>query len=100
MSARETMIQTAPDLALLRMFNSEIRSRVPHRSSNREGSTIINGTPLIDITDDLIECGRVEYGLDVSRKGLRVFGKLESILPGGSVKVRPAVRIIEGAIVS
>jgi cysteine synthase len=88
--------QAEVDQLLLKKFESEIKSRVPHR----EGSRVVNATPLVDITDALIECAKAEYGLDISAHGARILGKFESGIFGGSVKVRPAVEIIGDAIAS
>lgn len=89
-----------PDLLLLERFRSEIKSRVPHLASGVSEPVVENATPLLDMTDDLIDCARSVYGLDISGNGLRVYGKLESSILGGSIKVRPAVQIIEEAIAS
>jgi cysteine synthase/rhodanese-related sulfurtransferase len=53
---------------------------------------------MIDLTEDLKECARSEYGLDLADEDLRVFGKFDSNLLAGSIKVRPAVNIIHDAI--
>src|SRR2546425_12185409 len=88
------------DELLLRRFQSEIASEVP-RLVERDGcKTFINPTPLDDLTAPLIECARVEYGLEIPARSIRVFGKFDSKIMGGSVKVRPAVEIIEDAIAS
>jgi cysteine synthase/rhodanese-related sulfurtransferase len=55
---------------------------------------------LEDLTAPLIECARVEYGLEIPAKSIRIFGKFDSKITGGSVKVRPAVEIVEDAIAS
>src|SRR6266511_925960 len=86
--------------ALLKRFLSEIKSKVPH-VVERDGSRIfVNPTPLEDLTVPLIECARVEYGLEIPANGIKIFGKFDSKIKGGSVKVRPAVEIIEAAIAS
>jgi cysteine synthase len=87
------------DNSLLSHFEQEIWSKVPHRAE-KPGSagTIINATPLVDITKDLKECSKSVFGLDLSGKALKVFGKFDSELLAGSIKVRPAVQIIHGAI--
>ncbi len=59
---------------------------------------VANPTPLVDLTDALAECARVEYGISIDPKSVRVFGKMDSQIFGGSVKVRPAVEIIREAI--
>lgn len=85
------------DTALLEHFQREIWSKVPHLEEKPEGK-VVNATPLLDITEVLKECARKEYGLDLTDIDLRVFGKQESDLLGGSIKVRPAVQIIHDAI--
>ncbi len=84
------------DADLLREFHAQVGSKVPHWEEGR----IVNETPLLDLTDALKECARIEYGLDLPAVDFRVFGKLESSISTGSVKVRPAVQIIESAISS
>ena len=79
---------------LLVRFDQEIKSLVPHS----EGGKVENPTPLVDVTGVLIECAKMEYGLGL--RGIRVFAKLDSKIEGGSVKVRPAVSIVEDAIAS
>jgi cysteine synthase/rhodanese-related sulfurtransferase len=84
------------DGELLERFESEVLSVVPHLD---EGS-VINPTPLVDVTEVLLECAGAEYGLHPSDDGARVFAKLDSQIKGGSVKVRPAVSIVEEALSS
>jgi cysteine synthase/rhodanese-related sulfurtransferase len=79
---------------LLGKFESEVWSKVPHV----EGGEVKNKTPLVDVTEALLECGRTEYGLDIDGENVKVFAKLDSKIPGGSVKVRPAVTIVKEAI--
>jgi len=69
-----------------------VKARVP----NLKGEVVTNPTPMVDVTDVLLECARTEYGLGLGEA--RVFAKLDSKIQGGSVKVRPAVAIIESAI--
>jgi cysteine synthase/rhodanese-related sulfurtransferase len=88
------------DEALLKRFQSEIKGKVPYTVERDGSKTFVNPTPLEDLTTALIECARVEYGLEIPAKGLKVFGKFDSKIIGGSVKVRPAVEIIEDAITS
>ena len=90
--------ERAVDSLLLDRFVREIKSVVPHLDA--EGAAIVNCTPLVDLTDELVECARSEYGLNLSGRDLKVYGKLESKMVGGSVKVRPAIQIIEDAITS
>lgn len=86
------------DSSLLEHFQREIWSKVPHLEEKPDEVKVVNATPLIDITEDLRECARKEYGLDLADKDLRVFGKFDSNLLAGSIKVRPAVQIIHDAI--
>jgi cysteine synthase len=85
------------DGILLEHFEKDIWSNVPHLEGQSEAK-IVNATPLVDITKDLRECARNVYGLDLADTHLQVFGKFESNLLAGSVKVRPAVHIIHDAI--
>jgi len=85
------------DADLLVEFRTKIESRVPRVLSDH---TISNATPLVDITDDLISVAREEYGIDLSGRGAKVYGKFEGKALGGSIKTRAAVRIIGEAIAS
>ena len=82
------------DNALLSDFEREIWSKVPHAEESR----IVNATPLVDITGDLKECAKTVFGVDLADKALKVFGKFDSDLLAGSIKVRPAVQIVHDAI--
>lgn len=86
------------DEPLLSHFHREIWDKVPHLEESNGEVKVINATPLIDITEDLRECAIKEYGLDLSNKNLRIFGKFDSKLPAGSIKLRPAVHIVHDAI--
>src|SRR5207245_4546205 len=97
---QESTAKPQVDEALLRRFRSEIASKVPHIVERDGSKTFVNPTPLEDLTTALIECARVEYGLEISARIIKVFGKFDSKITGGSVKVRPAVEIIEDAIAS
>jgi len=88
------------DVELLRKFQANIKIKVPHVHYRRSGPAIANPTPLVDLTTLLVECARTEYGLDISSREAKVYGKFDSEIFGGSVKVRPAVRIVEEAIAS
>ncbi len=88
------------DEALLKRFQTEIKSKVPYVVEKDGSKSFVNPTPLEDLTVPLIECARVEYGLEIPPKSTRIFGKFDSKITGGSVKVRPAVEIIEDAIAS
>ncbi len=86
------------DHDLLAKFNSEIKNKVPHLRKDST-SSVVNATPLVDLTGAVAECAKTEYGLEIP-KTAKVFGKFDSRIFGGSIKVRPAVEIIEDAIVS
>ncbi|MGI0064362.1 MAG: pyridoxal-phosphate dependent enzyme [Nitrosopumilaceae archaeon] len=88
------------DNVLLEHFQQEIWSKVPHLEEKAGEVKVVNATPLIDITEDLRECARKEYGLNLVDTALQVFGKFDSNLVAGSIKVRPAVQIIHDAIVT
>ncbi|HEV2193786.1 MAG TPA: pyridoxal-phosphate dependent enzyme [Nitrosopumilaceae archaeon] len=87
------------DSVLLEHFEREIWSKVPHLEKP-DGVKVVNATPLIDITKDLKECAKKEYGLDLTNTDLQVFGKFDSSLLAGSIKVRPAVHIVHDAILT
>src|SRR2546426_6719006 len=86
------------DNDLLQRFDLEIGRKVPHSDSS--SGKVANPTPLIDLTDPLSECARVEFKLDISERKCRVFGKFDSAILGGSIKVRPAVSIVRDGIAS
>ncbi len=88
------------DHTLLERFQQEIWSKVPHLEEKQDDAKVVNTTPLIDITDDLKECAKNVYNLNFDEADLKVFGKFDSNLPTGSIKVRPAVHIIHDAIVT
>ncbi len=88
------------DNVLLEHFKQEIWSKVPHLEEKQGETKVINTTPLIDITEDLKECAKNVYNLDLAGADLKVYGKFDSNLLTGSIKVRPAVHIIHDAIVT
>lgn len=88
------------DHVLLERFQQEIWSKVPHREENQGEMKIVNATPLIDLTEDLKECAKNVYKLNLTDVDLKVFGKFDSNLLTGSIKVRAAVHIIHDAIVT
>jgi cysteine synthase A len=92
--------RTDIDSSLMERFEREIWNKLPHLEEKSVESKVVNPTPLIDITEDLKQCARIEYGLDLAYKDLQVFGKFDSNLLAGSIKVRPAVHIIYDAIAS
>ncbi len=83
---------------LLGRFEREILARIPHLEG--DGRKVANPTPLVDLTEDLRECARKVYKEDLGGADLRVYGKFDSSLPGGSIKTRAAVHIIHDAISS
>jgi len=88
------------DNILLEHFEQEIWSKVPHLEDKQGEVKVVNATPLIDITEDLKECAKNVYNLNLADADLKVFGKFDSNLLTGSIKVRPAVHIIHDAIVT
>ena len=87
--------QAGVDSALLERFEREIWSKIPHVGADGK---IVNATPLRDLTRDLRECAKSAYGLNLDGADLRVYGKFDSVLPGGSIKSRAALHIIHEAI--
>ncbi|MFB5619438.1 MAG: pyridoxal-phosphate dependent enzyme, partial [Candidatus Nitrosomaritimum aestuariumsis] len=90
------MQESDVDKALLEKFEQEIWSKIPHL----EGDKIVNATPLIDLTNDLKECAKSIYKINLDEKDLKVYGKFDSTLLSGSIKVRAATHIIHNAITS
>ena len=88
------------DKDLLERFKQEVWSKTPHFEENQGETKIVNATPLIDMTEDLKECARKVYKINLANTDLKVFGKFDSNLLTGSIKVRPAVHIIHDAIVT
>ncbi|MDC8453285.1 MAG: cysteine synthase, partial [Candidatus Nitrosotalea sp.] len=86
---------TSIDSNLLERFEREVWSKIPHLEN---GSKVVNATPLTDITQDLKECAKKEFNINLDDKDLKIFGKFDSNLLAGSIKVRPAVNIIHNAI--
>lgn len=84
------------DSALLRRFEEEVWGKIPHV----RGDAVVNPTPLVDLTRDLKECAREVFKTDLDGAGLRVYGKFDSGLLSGSIKVRAALHIIHDAIAS
>lgn len=91
-------MEQGTDNVLLEKFRQEIWSKVPHLEQVQDKPQIINATPLIDLTEELRECAKTIYHLNLSDSDLKVFGKFDSQLPTGSIKVRPAVHILYDAI--
>ncbi|WP_415281861.1 pyridoxal-phosphate dependent enzyme [Candidatus Nitrososphaera sp. FF02] len=84
------------DGSLLERFRREVWNKVPH--VEEKSGKIVNATPLKDITADVKECAKSVFGMDLADKNMQVFGKFDSSLLAGSIKVRPAVQIIHDAI--
>jgi len=84
------------DAALLQRFEREAWGRIPHI----EGGRVVNATPLVDLTQDFKECARSVFKVDLDGKDIRVYGKFDSALLSGSIKVRAALHIIHEAIKS
>lgn len=105
--------KTGVDEALLARFREQVYERVPRpdgsagpASSNGGGAdggeapAIAGATPLVDLTDDLLECAEKVFNADLSDTGITVLGKLDGGILSGSIKVRPAVHIIHDAIMT
>ncbi len=88
--------QNSTDTLLLQKFEEEIWNKIPHV----EGDKIVNATPLVDLTKDLKECAKSVFKINLDDKDLKVYGKFDSELPSGSIKVRAASHIIHEAIKS
>lgn len=88
--------QNSTDTSLLQKFEQEIWNKVPHV----EGNKIVNATPLVDLTEDFKECAKSVFKVDLDDKDLKVYGKFDSELLSGSIKVRAASHIIHEAIKS
>ena len=71
------------DNILLEHFQQEIWSKVPHLEEKQ--GKVVNATPLIDITEDLKECAKNVYNLNLADTDLKVFGKFNSNLLAGSI---------------
>ncbi|KER05649.1 Cysteine synthase B protein [Marine Group I thaumarchaeote SCGC AAA799-E16] len=82
------------DPALLQKFEDEVWNKVPHK----EGDKIVNATPLVDLTADLKDCAKTVFKLNLDDKDFKIYGKFDSVLPSGSIKVRAASHIIHEAI--
>ena len=82
------------DPALLEKFEQEIWNKIPHA----EGDKIVNATPLVDLTADLKECAKRVFKLNLEDKDFKIYGKFDSELLSGSIKVRAASHIIHEAI--
>ena len=88
------MSKNEVDKLLLEKFEQEVWSKIPHIEEGK----VVNATPMIDLTDDLKECAKSLYKLDISDLDLTVYGKFDANLVSGSIKIRPAIHIIHDAI--
>ena len=88
------------DSALLERFEQEIWSKVPHLEEKDGEMNVVNATPLIDLTEDFKECAKSVFKIDLDNADLKVYGKQDSTLLTGSIKVRPAANIIHDAIIT
>ena len=88
------------DNALLERFEQEIWSKVPHLEEKDGETNVVNATPLIDLTEDFKECAKSVFKIDLDNVDLKVYGKQDSTLLTGSIKVRPAANIIHDAIIT
>ncbi len=84
------------DSSLLEKFEQKVWNKIPHR----EGGQIVNATPLVDLTQDFKECAKSVFKVDLDNRDLKVYGKFDSELLGGSIKARAASHIIHEAIKS
>ncbi|HEY3095025.1 MAG TPA: pyridoxal-phosphate dependent enzyme [Nitrososphaera sp.] len=89
---------SSTDGPLLEQFQREIWSKAPHFEGKPGEAKIVNATPLKDITEDLKECAKSVFNIDLADKNLQVFGKFDSKLLAGSIKARPAINILRNAI--
>ncbi|MFZ0842286.1 MAG: cysteine synthase, partial [Nitrosotalea sp.] len=76
------------DTSLLEQFEQEVWKKIPHLEKS-DNVTIVNATPLRDITEDFKACAKKVLNLNLDDKDLKIFGKFDSGLPSGSIKVRP-----------
>jgi cysteine synthase A len=90
-----TSSKPSMDNELLSRFESQIESKTPRLLPD---GRVANATPFLDITEELVSAAKDEFGIDLSSRRAKVYGKFEGKMPGGSIKTRPAVRIIHDAI--
>jgi len=94
------MSENTVDNALLERFDQEIWSKVPHLEEKDGETKVVNATPLVDLTADFKECAKSVFKINLDDTELKVYGKQDSTLLTGSIKVRPAANIIHDAIVT
>ena len=68
------MSEANADNALLEKFEKEVLSQVPHREEKDGKVEIVNATPLIDLTNDLKECAKTVYDVDINDKNFKIYG--------------------------
>ena len=68
------------DNALLEKFEKEVLSQVPHREEKDGKVEIVNTTPLLDLTNDLKECAKKVYDVDITNKDFKIYGKFDGTL--------------------
>jgi len=88
------------DNTLLELFDQEVWSKVPHLEEKDGEVQVVNATPLVDLTADFKECAKSVFKINLDDTDLKVYGKQDSTLLTGSIKVRPAANIIHDAIVT
>ena len=88
------------DKTLLERFDQEVWSKVPHLEEKDGGARVVNATPLVDLTADFKECAKSVFKINLDDADLKVYGKQDSTLLTGSIKVRPAANIIHDAIIT
>ena len=67
-------------------FEQEVWSKVPHREEKDGKVEIVNATPLTDLTEDLKECAKTVYDVDISGKDFKVYGKFDGTSDEKGVK--------------
>ena len=82
------------DRSLLERFEQEVWSKVPHLEEKDGEIRVVNATPLVDLTQDFKECAKSVFKINLDDTDLKVYGKQDSTLLTGSIKVRPAANII------
>ena len=78
------------DNTLLELFDQEVWSKVPHLEEKDGEVQVVNATPLVDLTADFKECAKSVFKINLDDTDLKVYGKQDSTLLTGSIKVRPA----------
>jgi len=84
------------DSLFAKRFQDEVASQIPHL--NPRSNSIEKATPLLDITSIIAEFTNAYVDMAKLPGDVRIFGKFDSKIFGGSVKVRSAVQIVGDAI--